>query len=474
MKRFTSSHPTQALLAEFGLGRLPAQEQAEIEEHISQCSDCCQFLKDVPDDTLLNWLRSPTQGPGRHIPERNKSRPQAAAQQQEAPPELIDHPRYRVVEVLGTGGMGTVYKAEHRIMERMVALKVINRSCTRNPGVIKRFHREVKNAARLQHPNIVTAHDADQAGDLHFLVMEYVPGRTLAQVLEKSKRLPVAAACHYIRQAAQALQHAHKQGMIHRDIKPHNLMLTSRGRIKVLDFGLSRLVDDQNRSAAGKRATALTQLGSLVGTIPYMSHEQACNPRAADIRSDIYSLGCTLYHMLAGQVPFPLGTATEQMVAHLEQKPRPLTEIRSDVPAGLDKVVQRMLAKNPADRFQTPAQVAQALEPFIDRSSSSTAPRALPAVVPVPSRNGQSPPPPALPLPSPARLWKSRHRRSSFPRTFALFLSGLAVLGCAGMLLGALLLPHQSNPTQEPRSEKNITSPQGGSSLLGKASRETR
>ena len=156
------------------------------------------------------------------------------------PPELADHPHYRVLALIGQGGMGAVYKAEHRLMERTVALKVIKPALFDNPGAVQRFRQEVKAAARLQHPNIVTAHDAGQAGALHFLVMEYVEGRSLAEYLQEKGTLPAAEACEYARQAAVGLQHAHEKGMVHRDVKPHNLMRTPDGQVKILDFGLAR------------------------------------------------------------------------------------------------------------------------------------------------------------------------------------------------------------------------------------------
>src|SRR5262249_45758756 len=156
------------------------------------------------------------------------------------PPGLADHPRYRVLELLGSGGMGAVYRAEHRRMERQVALKGMNPALMTRPAMVERFQREVKAAARLTHPNIVTAHDADQAGDAHFLVMEFVEGLSLAQQVQRQGPLPVPQACAYVRQAALGLQHAFERGMVHRDIKPHNLMLTAGGHVKILDFGLAR------------------------------------------------------------------------------------------------------------------------------------------------------------------------------------------------------------------------------------------
>jgi serine/threonine protein kinase len=302
------------------------------------------------------------------------------------PPELIDHPRYRVLELLGSGGMGRVYKAEHRIMERLVALKVINRNLVENPAAVERFRREVKTAARLIHPNIVTAFDAEQVENCHFLVMEYVEGQSLDRVVQTRGRLPVAEACDYVRQAALGLQYAHERGMVHRDIKPQNLMRTPGGQVKILDFGLARFLSE------GKPATALTQFGVIMGTPDYIAPEQAHDPRAADIRADIYSLGCTFYYLLAGRVPFPDGSMLQKLMAQVDKAPMPLTQMRSDLSPELLRIVDRMVAKDPARRYQTPADVArkiaawsnntgerQTLE-YVPRSASAEPLRAMQAV----------------------------------------------------------------------------------------------
>jgi putative intracellular protease/amidase len=263
--------------------------------------------------------------------------------------------------------MGVVYQAEHRRMERLVALKVINHQLTQNATAIGRFHLEVKAAAQLVHPNIVTAYDADQAGDLHFLVMEYVDGISLARLVEKRDPLSVTQACHYIRQAALGLQHAHEMGMVHRDIKPQNLMVTRKEQVKILDFGLARLprqVDKEPIEAHAPTLPGLTVAGCVLGTPDYLAPEQARNSHQADIRADIYSLGCTLYHLLAGHPPYPDGSALEKVCSHADRSPTPLTARRRDVPANLLSVLERMMAKDPAERFATPAEVAQALAPF--------------------------------------------------------------------------------------------------------------
>ena len=252
---------------------------------------------------------------------------------------LAEHSRYQVLEMLGAGGMGAVYKAEHRLMKRLVALKVINPSLVDRPELVERFRREVQAAARLAHPNIATAHDAEHAGALHFLVMEFIAGRDLARVVEEEGPLSIARACDYTRQAALGLQHAHERGMVHRDIKPHNLMLTTDGQVKILDFGLAHF-------ASENAADALTAVGSVMGTPDYIAPEQARDAHQADIRADIYSLGCSLYFLLTGQPPFPGGTFMSKLSGHLERTPQSVAKLRKDVPADLLGVLNRMMCKD--------------------------------------------------------------------------------------------------------------------------------
>jgi S1-C subfamily serine protease/tRNA A-37 threonylcarbamoyl transferase component Bud32 len=381
MDNLESEHPNGEMLTAFGLGRLVGAEASAVEQHLSVCDRCRTVIDAASADTFISLLRDAVLHPA-----EPPTTPQAKAPAGEAvtlppgpttaaidpePAALAGHPRYRIVELLGAGGMGAVYKAEHRIMDRTVALKVVSHSLTDNPAMVERFRREVKAAARLTHPNIVTAYDADQAGDTHFLVMEYVEGISLARLVTERGRLPVAEACEYARQVALGLQHANERGMVHRDIKPQNLMRTPGGQIKILDFGLARFAMEAPPAGALLAADpaapptgSLTQTGSVVGTPDYIAPEQVRDAHTADIRADLYSLGCTLYDLLAGQAPFPEGTAVQKLAAHMDRTPRPLTELRQDLPPGLVAVVERLLAKDPAQRYQTPAEVAQALEPF--------------------------------------------------------------------------------------------------------------
>jgi serine/threonine protein kinase len=376
------NHPPVEQLSAFGLGQLDAATAAAVERHVADCTVCGRTLCELPDDQLVHLLRQAFHDPT--AAEATTLLPSAAPL---GPAEFIEHPRYRIVEILGQGGMGTVYKAEHRLMERHVALKVIDRGLTGNPAVVERFRREVRAAAQLNHPNIVHAYDADQAGDRHFLVMEFVEGQTLARLVEEQGPLPVSQACDAIRQAALGLQRAADCGMVHRDIKPQNLMRTPEGVVKILDFGLARLVSEatptlgEGAITTSPSGSSLTQLGMVMGTADYMAPEQASDPHAADVRADIYSLGCTLYYLLTGQPPFARGTVLDKLLAHREQSPRPLSEFRRDVPLGVARIVERMMAKDPARRFQSPAGVAEALKPFASPSRPALHPWMVAALV---------------------------------------------------------------------------------------------
>jgi serine/threonine-protein kinase len=291
--------------------------------------------------------------------------------------------QYVLLERLGEGGMGQVFKARHRLMRRTVALKVIRPEWLTNRNSIHRFHREIQAVGQLAHPNVVTAHDADCEGDTHFLVMEYVDGVDLATLVHKSGPLPVELACSCIRQAAEGLQHAHERGLVHRDIKPSNLLLAGAGEerpgshaspapdrqalppvVKILDMGLARLQSLEDSAEEASSTTALTQEGAVMGTADYISPEQATNAHGVDIRADIYSLGCTFYFLLTGLPPFPGGSFMEKLFKHKMDPPRPVRARRADVPPEVAAVVATMMAKRPEDRYQTPAEVAAALAPF--------------------------------------------------------------------------------------------------------------
>ncbi len=362
------THPSAQALSLFSQGKLSEAQATTVATHLETCADCRKAVAGVPADSFLGKVRAAR--PSGTVPQAGPApaRP-AAAPLANVPPELANHPKFRIIRELGRGGMGVIYLAEHRVLEKQVALKVISPAVLDNPDVLARFHAEARAAAKLDHQNIARAHDADQAGDLHFLVMEFVEGVTLAQLLEQKGPLPIASACRCVRQAALGLHHAFEQGMVHRDIKPQNLMLTPKGMVKVLDFGLARLRNER------KAAPRLTQLESFMGTPEYVAPEQATDAREADTRADIYSLGCTLYGLLAGRPPFVEDTVVKMVLAHIEKEPLPLHEVRPDVPPDLSAVVGKMLAKDPAQRYQRPSDVAQCW----CRSSRGMASRGWPA-----------------------------------------------------------------------------------------------
>ncbi|HLN31826.1 MAG TPA: protein kinase [Gemmataceae bacterium] len=362
-------HPSNQDLAAFSQGRLSDAASAAIAQHLETCSACGKIIKSLPPDSFLVKLRAAKPGGSSVLPGPSPSRmsdvtgpPEAASspasQPPDLPPELANHPKYGIVRELGRGGMGVVYLATHKVMDRPIAIKVINPSVLTHPDALPRFHSEVRTAAKLDHPNIVRALDADQVGSLHLLVMEYVEGKNLDNLVRARGCLPIRNACHYVHQAALGMQHAFEQGMVHRDIKPGNLVLTPRGRVKILDFGLALLRD------TGIQTRRLTAMDSFMGTPEYVSPEQASDARNADTRSDIYSLGCTLFYLLAGRPPFQEETVVKLVLAHIEKEAPLLHQLRSEVPPELSAIVAQMLTKSPANRYQTPVAVAQVLMQF--------------------------------------------------------------------------------------------------------------
>ena len=263
---------------------------------------------------------------------------------------------YVILDKLGQGGMGVVYKARHRRMGRLVALKVLSPQVTKSRTAVARFHTEVRAAARLNHPNIVTAYDADESSDRHFLVLEYVAGTDLAARVRKHGPLPVEQAVECVLKIARGLEYAHARGIVHRDIKPSNLLLGVGGSVKILDMGLARI------ESSSSRREPLTRAGQIMGTVDYMAPEQAFDASAVDFRSDIYSLGATLWYLLTGRTMYQGNNAIQILMAHQARPIPSLCEACSDVTGALEAIFVRMVAKKPDERFSSMTEVIAALE----------------------------------------------------------------------------------------------------------------
>jgi serine/threonine-protein kinase len=270
---------------------------------------------------------------------------------------------------IGEGGMGRVYRAVQTRMGREVALKVVRDNLLTNPIVRKRYDREVETASALNHPNVVAVYDAGEVDGRYYLAMEFVDGVDLSRLNKEFRPLQIAEACEYVRQAALGLHYAHEQGLVHRDVKPSNIIVagerhipeaTEPAIVKILDLGLVRTVGFDDGGGGGD----LTRAGTVVGTPDYMAPEQAKNSSGVDHRADIYSLGCTLYFLLSGQPPFPTGTPIEKLLKHQLDAPTPLQALRPEVPTRVAEVVAMLMAKHPDDRLQTAAEVAEVLAPL--------------------------------------------------------------------------------------------------------------
>ena len=282
--------------------------------------------------------------------------------------------KYRILEPIGSGGMGRVYLCEHMAMRRRVAIKVLPKDKAASPTYMERFRREARAAAALDHPNIVQAYDISSTNNLVFIVMEYVDGTSLHELVEKFGPLAVPRACHYIAQAALGLQHAHEAGLIHRDIKPANLLLDRSGTVKILDLGLARFQHDTNDNL-----TAQHDRGAILGTADFLAPEQAVNSSAVDTRADIYSLGLTFYFLLTGKIPFADLPVREKLLAQQTQQPPPVNTLRPEVPAELAAVIARMIAKRPEQRYQSPIEVVRALKPWTSQPIAPPPPHEMPA-----------------------------------------------------------------------------------------------
>ncbi len=369
--------PDRNQLEAYASGRLSTEIADRLADHLDACPQCeaavdglegvadpilARLRQPLPRDPLqqepqcrrmMELLRAPGIGRRASLPVERSSDTTLAL-----PSNFRE---YRLLEKLGEGGMGTVYKALHTKLNRMVAIKYLPFGLAQQPERVARFEREMQAVGKLDHPHIVRAMDAGQVEGRHFLVMEYVDGPNLSEVVRRTGPLRIADACEIIRQAALGLRCADEHGLIHRDIKPLNLMLTSDGQVKILDLGLAIF---EAEGLPGKETTAF---GQVIGSAEYIAPEQISDAHSVDIRADIYSLGCTFYKLLTGRPPFS-GPAyrniLETMTAHTRDPVPPVRGLRADVPQELAAVLERMLIKDRDLRFSTPAQLAAAIEPF--------------------------------------------------------------------------------------------------------------
>jgi serine/threonine protein kinase len=265
--------------------------------------------------------------------------------------------KYKVLEHLGTGGMGSVFLCEHRHMRRRVAVKILPPD-PGDPAHVQRIRREAQAVAMLDHPNIVRAFDLDREGGLHFLVMEFIDGASLQYAVDSRGRLPIDRAVNYIAQAALGLQHAHDNGLVHRDVKPSNLMLDWAGTVKLLDLGLARF------SRAPDNLTQVSDSKTVLGTADYLAPEQARSSQV-DGRADVYALGAVAYFVLTGKPPFDGGSVAQKLIRHQTEVPAPVTTLRPEIPAALAAVVARMLVKDPAARQPSAKGVIAELRPWV-------------------------------------------------------------------------------------------------------------
>ena len=285
--------------------------------------------------------------------------------------------KFKLLERVGVGGMGQVFLCEHMFIKRRVAVKVLPPAKAEQPAALGRFYREARAAGSLEHPNIVRTYDIDQDGDLHYIVMEYVDGSNLLDMVKRFGPLDPGRAVHYIRQIAGGLEYAFQNGIIHRDIKPGNMLVDRRGTAKLLDMGLARFYQDQTDMLTVKYDDKI-----VLGTADYVAPEQVANSHSVDVRADIYSLGASLYFLLAGHPPFPTGTVSQKLLWHRTKDPTPIRQVRPEVPDGLAAVVARMMNKDRCVRPQTPAEVAAALEPWAPAAVPPPAAEEMPALSP--------------------------------------------------------------------------------------------
>ena len=377
----TTTCPSPALLADYALGRVSVDDLERFAAHVDQCPACQTRMDtmDGVDDTFVAKLRQPlprdmaSQDPelealitqAEAIPLERVAKAEVAegimgvATSDGKPPATLG--QYMLLSRCGQGGMGTVYKALHTRLKRLVAVKTLPAARLADPQAVARFQREMEAVGRLSHPNIVQALDANEVDGQHFLVTEFVDGVNLSQLVRSGGPLSVSDACEIVRQAALGLQHAHDHGLVHRDVKPSNLMLSSQGIVKLLDLGLARLRPEVPVEAD------MTTSGQIMGSADYMAPEQCLDARDVDASADTYSLGCTLFFLLAGRPPFAgrqFDTVGKKLLAHAQQTAPSIRELRPEVPTALATIVGRMLAKAPGGRYATMNEVVAAVTPF--------------------------------------------------------------------------------------------------------------
>jgi serine/threonine protein kinase len=295
--------------------------------------------------------------------------------------------KYKLLELIGAGGMGAVYLCEHIRLHQVRALKVLPTEKLKDESAVARFYREARAVAALDHPNIVRAHDVDQDGNLHYLVMEYVDGSSLQDIVARHGPMDPVRAAHYIAQAALGLQHAFESGQVHRDIKPGNLLLDRSGTVKILDLGLARFFDSERPQ--DNITEQYNEKNSVLGTADYLAPEQATQTDV-DVRADIYSLGGTFYYLLTGRAPFQEGNIAQKILWHQTRNPKPIPEIRPEVPEAMVHVIETMLAKRADDRYQTPLDVVIALEEWTQQPIGPPPADEMPQLSPAAKSAGRS------------------------------------------------------------------------------------
>jgi serine/threonine protein kinase len=316
--------------------------------------------------------------------------------------------KYKLLERIGVGGMGQVFLCEHIHLRKRMAVKVLPPAKADHPSALGRFYREARTAGQLNHPNIVRTHDIDQDGNLHYIVMDYVEGTNLLEIVRRFGPLSLPRAVSYIRQVADGLQYAFQNKIIHRDIKPGNILIDRYGTARILDMGLARFLNDQTDQLTIKYDNKI-----VLGTADYVAPEQIANSHTVDIRADIYALGGTFYFLLAGHPPFPCGSVSQKLLWHRTKEPTPIQLIRPEVSDSLAAVLSKMMCKDPLRRYQTPADVREALAPFLTEPVPLPSPEEMPVLcLAAQDRQAREP---TTPTPTLSAATSTEPRPSSWP-----------------------------------------------------------